>query len=302
MSCVRKAFWKQLYGMVLCTLLLPVSVNGQSAPKNQAAASLKVAVLGDSTSAQFLSKLASAFKTPVQTVGNRITTKIPFQGKTLQLSANTKHDAQLASALSYESDFVVIASDATEGPRPIDRENILIARQMDVPCIAVAFINSGAISDPQLLELEEMELRETLNKYELKGDTALVLYDERAPKTKFRQSVKAGSQQIVDALGRSATNRKPSKMIQRKQLEASVYALVPQEVFRKDLALGVRPGKVSAVIAGEPVLAEVVSGQVKPGANERIKLVLSSSIKMAKYQRFLLVREGHVIAVGFSTD
>jgi len=58
---------------------------------------------------------------------------------------------------------------ATDGPMPQTKEHILLARQVGVPAIVV-FMNKCDMADPDLLELVEMEIRETLSKYEFPGD------------------------------------------------------------------------------------------------------------------------------------
>ena len=50
------------------------------------------------------------------------------------------------------------------------REHILLARQVGVPAIVVFLNKCDQVDDPELLELVEMEVRETLSNYEFPGD------------------------------------------------------------------------------------------------------------------------------------
>ena len=50
------------------------------------------------------------------------------------------------------------------------KEHLLLARQVGVPAIVVFLNKCDQVDDPELLELVEMEVRETLDKYEFPGD------------------------------------------------------------------------------------------------------------------------------------
>ena len=50
------------------------------------------------------------------------------------------------------------------------KEHILLARQVGVPAIVVFLNKCDQVDDEELLELVEMEVRETLDKYEFPGD------------------------------------------------------------------------------------------------------------------------------------
>jgi elongation factor Tu len=68
-----------------------------------------------------------------------------------------------------QMDGAILVVSATDGPMPQTKELILLARQVGVPAIVV-FMNKCDMADPDLLELVEMEIRETLSKYEFPGD------------------------------------------------------------------------------------------------------------------------------------
>jgi len=68
-----------------------------------------------------------------------------------------------------QMDGAILVCSAADGPMPQTKEHILLARQVGVPAIVV-FMNKCDMADPDLLELVEMEIRETLSKYEFPGD------------------------------------------------------------------------------------------------------------------------------------
>jgi elongation factor Tu len=57
-----------------------------------------------------------------------------------------------------------------DGPMPQTREHVLLARQVEVPCLVVALNKVDAVDDPELLDLVELEVRELLSSYGFPGD------------------------------------------------------------------------------------------------------------------------------------
>jgi len=53
---------------------------------------------------------------------------------------------------------------------PQTKEHLLLAKQVGVPHIVVFLNKEDQVDDPELLELVELEIRETLDKYEFPGD------------------------------------------------------------------------------------------------------------------------------------
>ncbi|MBQ1595557.1 MAG: elongation factor Tu, partial [Clostridia bacterium] len=62
-----------------------------------------------------------------------------------------------------------------DGPMAQTREHLLLARQVNVPYILVFLNKVDQVDDPELLELVEMEVRETLSEYEFPGDDIPVI-------------------------------------------------------------------------------------------------------------------------------
>ena len=74
----------------------------------------------------------------------------------------------ITGAAQMDGAILVIA--ATDGPMAQTKEHILLARQVGVPAIVVFLNKCDQVDDEELLELVEMEVRETLNEYEFPGD------------------------------------------------------------------------------------------------------------------------------------
>ncbi len=69
-----------------------------------------------------------------------------------------------------QMDGAILVVSAADGPMPQTREHILLARQVGVPYIVVFMNKVDMVTDPELMELVELEIRELLNKYEFPGD------------------------------------------------------------------------------------------------------------------------------------
>ncbi len=79
----------------------------------------------------------------------------------------------ITGAAQMDGAILVIA--ATDGPMAQTKEHILLARQVGVPYIVVFMNKCDQVDDPELLELVEMEIRETLSSYEFPGDDIPVI-------------------------------------------------------------------------------------------------------------------------------
>ena len=79
----------------------------------------------------------------------------------------------ITGAAQMDGAFLVIA--ATDGPMAQTKEHLLLARQVGVPSIVVFLNKCDQVDDEELLELVEMEVRETLSYYEFPGDDIPVI-------------------------------------------------------------------------------------------------------------------------------
>ncbi len=79
----------------------------------------------------------------------------------------------ITGAAQMDGAILVIA--ATDGPMAQTKEHLLLARQVGVPYIIVFMNKCDQVDDPELIELVEMEIRETLSEYEFPGDDTPII-------------------------------------------------------------------------------------------------------------------------------
>ncbi|OGL88323.1 translation elongation factor Tu [Candidatus Uhrbacteria bacterium RIFCSPLOWO2_02_FULL_51_9] len=74
-----------------------------------------------------------------------------------------------------QMDGAILVVSAADGPMPQTREHILLARQVGVPYIVVFLNKVDQVTDPELIDLVEEEVRDLLKKYEFPGDTTPII-------------------------------------------------------------------------------------------------------------------------------
>ncbi|MBR6780356.1 MAG: elongation factor Tu, partial [Clostridia bacterium] len=74
-----------------------------------------------------------------------------------------------------QMDGAILVIAATDGPMAQTKEHLLLARQVGVPYIIVFMNKCDQVDDEELLELVEMEIRETLDYYEFPGDDTPII-------------------------------------------------------------------------------------------------------------------------------
>ena len=79
----------------------------------------------------------------------------------------------ITGAAQMDGAILVIA--ATDGPMAQTKEHLLLARQVGVPYIVVFMNKCDQVDDEELLDLVEMEIRDTLSEYEFPGDDTPII-------------------------------------------------------------------------------------------------------------------------------
>ena len=74
-----------------------------------------------------------------------------------------------------QMDGAILVVSGADGPMPQTKEHILLAKQVGVPNLVVFLNKEDQVDDPELLELVELEVRETLQSYEFPGDEIPVI-------------------------------------------------------------------------------------------------------------------------------
>ncbi len=104
----------------------------------------------------------------------------------------------ITGAAQMDGAIVVVA--ATDGPMPQTREHVLLARQVEVPCLVVALNKVDAVDDPELLDLVELEVRELLTTYGFPGDTVPVVRVSALQAIHGDPEAEAGILRLMEAL------------------------------------------------------------------------------------------------------
>ncbi|MDD4940451.1 MAG: elongation factor Tu [Candidatus Omnitrophica bacterium] len=74
-----------------------------------------------------------------------------------------------------QMDGAILVVSAVDGPMPQTREHILLARQVNVPSMVVFLNKVDLVSDKELIDLVEMEVRDLLTKYGFPGDETPII-------------------------------------------------------------------------------------------------------------------------------
>ena len=74
-----------------------------------------------------------------------------------------------------QMDGAILVVSGADGPMPQTKEHILLAKQVGVPNIVVFLNKEDQVDDEELLELVDMEIRETLSNYDFPGDDIPVI-------------------------------------------------------------------------------------------------------------------------------
>ncbi len=98
-----------------------------------------------------------------------------------------------------QMDGAILVVSAADGPMPQTREHILLAKQVGVPAIVVFLNKVDMVSDPELLELVEMEVRELLTKYQYPGDEVPIV---RGSALKATQGDAEAEAQILELMAK----------------------------------------------------------------------------------------------------
>jgi elongation factor Tu len=166
----------------------------------------------------------------------------------------------ITGAAQMDGAIVVVA--ATDGPMPQTREHVLLARQVEVPCLVVALNKVDAVDDPELLDLVELEVRDLLSSYGFPGDKVPVVRVSALKALQGDAEAEAGVLALMEAL---------DQYVPLPQREVDKPFLMPiEDVFsisgRGTVVTGrVERGKVKVgeeveIIGFRPTMKKVVTG------------------------------------------
>ena len=100
-----------------------------------------------------------------------------------------------------QMDGAILVVSAADGPMPQTREHVLLAKQVGVPYIIVFLNKVDQVSDPELIDLVEEEIRDLLKKYDFPGDETPIIRGS-ALKALENPSDEAAAKPILDLLAK----------------------------------------------------------------------------------------------------
>ncbi len=243
---------------------------------------LSVALLGG--------ELCRSFQAELHTVGlvNAVTT--------------SHRDVFARAALIASAEAVIIVVDATQGPLPINREDIILSRQFSLGPVMIGFAQSAQIEGTDLefkeavLKLEELEIRELLKTYDLPGDLALVVFDALEAPTRLTR----GCETIARILAKIQVGSRPLPIpIATQQLEVLLYVFKEAEVFTRGITMIVQSGTYQLIFGQQIVNAELVlMSPIQPGEKVSAVIHLLDPIDTLERRRFIIANQDHVIIAG----
>ena len=102
-----------------------------------------------------------------------------------------------------QMDGAILVVSGADGPMPQTKEHLLLAKQVGVPHIVVFLNKEDQVDDEELLELVELEVRDTLSSYDFPGDdipliagSALIALEALTA----NPTIKAGEDKWVDKI------------------------------------------------------------------------------------------------------
>ena len=212
----------------------------------------------------------------------------PADSESMFLLPPSQATAAQAADTAQHAALGVLVVDSATGPLPVTREHILVARQADVPKLAVLFSQSDALDDKDLLELETMEMRNLLDTYEMDGEHARIYVGDQ------------GLQQLLADAAALAPRPQPSApLADSRSLHGYIYNLSRVEGGHA-LSAG---DSMDIWIGGQTVRCRLVSPQsVADGETPEVRLETEKPLAATEGQRFLLQQNGRLIAAGVIAD
>ncbi|PIT97613.1 elongation factor Tu [Candidatus Berkelbacteria bacterium CG10_big_fil_rev_8_21_14_0_10_41_12] len=99
-----------------------------------------------------------------------------------------------------QMDAAILVVSAVDGPMPQTKEHILLASQVGVPSVIVYLNKVDMVSDPELLDLVEMEVRDILKKYEYPGDEVPIIKGSALKALEGNAEAKKSIEELLKAM------------------------------------------------------------------------------------------------------
>ena len=270
--------------LTLAAVLLAVVPGGANA--------IEVALVGDDARLTALEQLAQDFNAAI-TESNGVRRAATPDHKLIFTAIKSGRDPVSVANQLLNADLAFVVVDSTDGPLPISREHVVLARQTRVPLTGIYFAETRKVDDAELLELEELEMRELLSIYKLEGDKAPVFSDS----AKGSNGVPALRRFLTSGL---STRPPEGPLRMGSEFHGTFYLLTEPEGRERNRATTITNGsKLEIWISGAHRSAVAkTQGKHWPGDVPDFAMELDAPAKMAEGSRLLLIQSGMVVGVG----
>ena len=99
-----------------------------------------------------------------------------------------------------QMDGAILVVSAPDGPMPQTREHLLLARQVNVPAMVVFLNKVDMVSDKEIIDLVEMEVRDLLKKYGYPGDKTVIVKGSALKATQGDPEAEKAILELMDAV------------------------------------------------------------------------------------------------------
>nr|AYC65719.1 Translation elongation factor Tu [Udotea sp. TZ0819] len=158
-----------------------------------------------------------------------------------------------------QMDGAILVVSGADGPMPQTKEHILLSQQVGVPAIVVFLNKIDQVNDEELLELVELEIRETLDRYNFPGDSISIIQGsalEAIEALTVNPQIRRGDNEWVDRI--------------YELMDCVDEAIpLPQRNVEKDFLMAIE-NIVSITGRGTVATGRVERGQIKVGESVEI--------------------------------
>ena len=151
----------------------------------------EVGLIGDAGRSTLLTEIADQSKTKVAQAGDTSSVEVRMGKNVVRFRTAAKPDAKATEGVIRQANLLLVVVDATQGPLPIHREQLKLAKDAGAAKAGVVYTNCKMVDDAELMELQIMELRALLKDFGLKGDDAPIFFDFAQAKTKHIKGIDA---------------------------------------------------------------------------------------------------------------
>ena len=161
-----------------------------------------------------------------------------------------------------QMDGAILVVSGADGPMPQTKEHILLAKQVGVPSIVVFLNKADQVDDEEILELVDLEVRETLSEYEYPGDDIPV--------------ISGSALQALEYLASNPQGESTNEWVEK------IYTLMQK--VDEYIPLPERETDKSFLMAIEDVFSITGRGTVATGRVERGSVVVGETVELVGLQ------------------